>query len=271
MTIKAKVIPACHPNVGTEMMYRRKLDDLIRKMNRSYMYWVVTKYRNNEPEVADLAQDELPSTALKRALRVLAQRWGKQFDDLAPKLAKYFAKDAADRSDAALTAMLRRHGMTVKFRMTPAARDVLGGSVAENVSLIKSIPKQYHLAIEGKVMRAVQQGRKLKDLTDDLQKTYGVTRRRAILIAKDQNNKAHASMQRARQLEIGIKEAIWLHSAGGREPRPSHVANSGKRYDLTKGWYDPDANGKGKGAWILPGQLINCRCVSRSIIPALDT
>lgn len=142
-------------------------------------------------------------------------------------------------------------------------RDALEATVAENVSLIKSIGSQYLTAIEGHVMRSVTTGRDLAPLARRLELQYGVTRRRAALIARDQNNKATAVITRERQNELGIK-AIWLHSAGGKEPRPTHVANSGKVYDPKEGWFDPDV-----GEHIWPGTLINCRCVSKSVIPGL--
>ena len=66
-----------------------------------------------------------------------------------------------------------------------------------------------------------------------------------------------------RQAELGITEAIWVHSGAGKHPRPTHV-KAGRdqvRYDITKGWYDPDAK-----QWIWPGTLVNCRCVSKPVI-----
>ena len=73
-------------------------------------------------------------------------------------------------------------------------------------------------------MRGIQTGRDLGQISRDLQDTFGVTRRRAAFIALDQNNKATASMTRARQTELGIKKAIWLHSHGGKKPRPTHTS-----------------------------------------------
>ena len=94
-------------------------------------------------------------------------------------------------------------------------RDALEATVAENVALIKSIGSQYLTAIEGHVMRSITVGRDLAPLARRLEFQYGVTRRRAALIARDQNNKATAVITRERQNELGIK-AIWLHSAGGK-------------------------------------------------------
>ena len=71
-------------------------------------------------------------------------------------------------------------------------------------------------------------------------------------------------MTRARQVEVGITEAIWMHSHAGKEPRPTHVANDGKRYKVAEGWFDPDPRVR---RHIVPGELINCRCTTRSIVP----
>jgi uncharacterized protein with gpF-like domain len=54
-------------------------------------------------------------------------------------------------------------------------------------------------------------------------------------LARDQNNKATASMTHARQDELGIAEASWVRSGAGKHPRPTHVAMNGKKYDVNKG------------------------------------
>jgi SPP1 gp7 family putative phage head morphogenesis protein len=210
-----------------------------------------------------MAQDESPAKDLERELRRLGIRWRKRFNAAAPKLAQWFLQSVEDRSSAALRRILKDHGITVKFTMTPAMRDIVDASVAESVGLIKSIQQQYHTEVQGLVMRSVKAGRRLDVLTRELQQRYGVTRKRAALISRDQNNKATAALTRARQVEIGIEEAVWLHSAGGKEPRPTHVANSGKRYRVDEGWYDTDPRVRRR---IFPGELINCRCVSRPIV-----
>lgn len=208
-----------------------------------------------------IALDAVPAAALRKAVRLLARRWTKKWNDAAPKLAKWFAQSAATRSDKVLAKILKDAGIAVEFRMTAAARDVIHASVNQSVALIKSIPQQYLAQVEVLVMQSVQQGRDLAPLAKQLQKQFGVTQRRAALISRDQNNKATAAMMRARQAELGITEAIWLHSGGGREPRPTHVKNSGKRYNVATGWYDP-----AEKKWIFPGELIRCRCVSRPVI-----
>ena len=208
-----------------------------------------------------LALDRSPAAILKVAFDKLAKRWLRQFDELADNLAAWFAEDVADRSDAALHRMLRQGGMSVKFQMTPAMRDVLQATVNENVSLIRSIPQQYLTQVEGAVMRSVTAGRDLALLTTELREQFGVTKRRARLIALDQNNKATAAFTRVRQVQYDL-QAIWMHSHAGKTPRPTHVKNNGKPYDPDKGWFDPAV-----GEYIWPGTLPNCRCWSKTIIP----
>ena len=266
------VLPALRPNLGIGAAYRAALTKAIERMRESVEREIAAAYRKNPPEQA-LAADELSANALRDAIRRLAKRWNAQFDDMAEKLADWFLTKASKRSDAVLRKILRDGGFSVEFKMTRAMRDVFNAAVAENVSLIKSIPQQYLTQVEGHVMRAVAAGGDLKTLSTALQREFGVTRRRAALISRDQTNKTFAMLNRARQTELGVVEAVWGHSGGGNEPRPAHVAAArrGQRYDVAKGWFDEHAyrrkGGVWEGAFIWPGTLINCRCVSRSILP----
>ena len=257
-----KTLKPIWANVGVEVNYRTALYKLIRKMHDSVQYWLEASYRQNEPEIA---QDAIPAAELKKAIRKLSRRWQRQFNDLAPDLARYFSTAVYKRSDKALETILKKGGMSVKFKLTAAMRDVLHATVNQNVNLIKSIPQKYLHEVEGLVMRSVQTGRDLHTLSKQLQKQYGVSKRRAALIARDQNNKASGSLQRVRQLELGITEAVWLHSSAGKKPRPTHVANNGKKYDIKKGWWDPAVKD-----FIHPGYLVNCRCTSKPIVPGFS-
>jgi uncharacterized protein with gpF-like domain len=233
-----KVLPAVHPNVGLEAAYRRRLRALVEEMHRSFDYWLKAAYRRNEPAIA---QDEVPAAELQKAIDELTKQWRRRFKEGSIDLAKWFATKASRRSDDALRAILRRSGISVEFQMSPAMRDILRATIEQNVSLIKSIPEQYLTQVQGAVMRSVQTGRDLGSLAKELEEHYGVTRRRAAIIARSQNNLATSSMTAARQNEVGITKCKWLHSHGGKEPRRTHVAESGKEYNPAVGWYDPEA------------------------------
>lgn len=269
-----RTLPPVRANAGIEASYRRKLDALVAQMHKSVIYWLSAAYRANEPEIAQDAPDaggheprRSPAVALRDRVRRIARQWQRRFDNAAPELSKYFATTAAQRSDATLKGILKKAGMTVEFRLSRAANDVLQATVAENVSLIKSIASQHLTQVEGAVMRSVQAGRDLASLTAELEHQYGVTRRRAAFIARDQNNKATANLSRVRQVELGIEEAIWVHSGGGKEPRPTHLkaGREKQRYNIREGWFDPAVQ-----KHILPGELPNCRCVSRPVVPGFS-
>ena len=262
-----KVLRPVHPNAGIEADFRKKLYALVEEMHSSFDYWIKAAYRKNEPAIA---QDATPAAEIQDEINRLAKKWQRRFNAAAPELAAYFARRASRRSDAVLERILRDAGISVRFQMSAAMRDILRATIEQNVSLIKSIPQQYLTQVQGEVMRSVSIGRDLGSLAKALTEQYGVTKRRAAFIARSQNNLATASMSKVRQLEVGIDEAVWLHSHGGREPRPTHVANSGKRYKIQDGWFDPHAyrvkGGGWRGEWIWPGQLPNCKCVAKPIV-----
>jgi SPP1 gp7 family putative phage head morphogenesis protein len=257
----AKTLKSVHANRGIETKYRAELQTLIDEMTNSYEYWLKAAYRKEPPRMAALvAQDASPTDYVKRALAGLAKRWIKRFDDYAPIIAAAYIPKQFKASDSAFMSALRDAGWTVKFKMTPAVRDALNASVQANVDLIKSIPMEYNEKIQGVVMRSYAAGRDLETMTADIQAVYPKTFERAAAIARDQSNKANATANRARQMELGITEAVWMHSHAGKTPRPDHVAANGKKYKIAQGCLI-------SGEYIQPGFEINCRCTSRPIRP----
>jgi uncharacterized protein with gpF-like domain len=250
-----------HPNVGNAAMYRKRLEALIEEMHRSLRWWLAVRWRDAPPV---LAQDASPADGLRRTMDKLAARWTSRFDDLAPTMAQHFTDRVADRATRKFGESLTENGLRVKFTLTPAMQDALSATVGENVGLIRSIASEHLSAVEGLVMRSIATGRDLETLATELETRYRATRKRAALIARDQNNKATATFARVRQQEAGITQARWLHSGGGKHPRPAHVAFAqgklgGPFYDITKGAYL-------EGKWTWPGMEINCRCVPRPVI-----
>jgi SPP1 gp7 family putative phage head morphogenesis protein len=257
-TRNEKILKPIFANAGIAADYRRRLLALVEEMSRSYTHWLRATYRSNPPR---MAQDESPAKELERLLKGMGVQWSKRFEEAAPRLARYFAGSTRKQSEAALRRILRESGVTVKMTMTRELRDVMNAVVADNVALIKSIPQQYHTQVEGLVMRSVTEGRDLEQLTRDLRDRFGITERRARFIALDQSNKATSAIRREREMSVGLEDAIWLHSAAGKEPRPTHVANSGKRFSLSEGWYDPAIR---KRIW--PGTEPRCRCTWRVVV-----
>jgi len=257
---KPKTLKPVRPNEGIEAGYRQRLERLIEDMNASVLWWISAAYRATPPE---MAQDASPAKTLQGVLNRLRKQWQGKFDDEAPNLANWFSRSSQSQVDRSFSRSLKTAGFSVSFNMTQEVNDIVQATTGENVSLIKSISSEYFTDIEGMVMRSVAAGRDIGALREQIQDTYGVTNRRAALIARDQNNKATANVNKARALQVGIVHAIWQHSRGGRHPRKSHVEATGRKFEIAKGC-------KIDGQYIQPGELINCRCVSRVVLPALD-
>lgn len=257
------------PNAGLTAAYRKNVDGELAKMQADVLRTLSLIYEDDPPE---LAADESPAAALRQAIEMLKRRWRDRFDDLAQTWSRKFTADATIHADRSLSRALREAGFTVKFRMTAAAQDVFTATVAEQVNLIRSIPEQCLTQVQSLVTESVQTGRDIGFLAKAVQEQFGVSKRRAATIARDQNAKATATIARVRQQELGVTTARWLHSAGGHHPRPEHVAfskgthhgaNHGPFYEVAKGAYL-------EGKWVWPGSEINCRCVAVSVIPGLD-
>lgn len=258
--MKPVVVRSIHANAGTQARYRRALLAAIADMVAS-VESVISKQRKSDPPA--LAQDEAsPAISMRDELTIISGQWKKRFDRMAKKVARTFLMQSFQGTDNAMRQALKAAGWSVEFQMTPAVRDAFEASLAENVGLIRSIPEKYLQQVEGIVMRSYAAGRDLQTMTREIKELYPKTKNRAVLIARDQSNKANAVVQRARQQELGIVEAIWMHSHAGKEPRPTHVAMNGKRYKVEKGMYDSAVKKR-----IFPGEEINCRCTGRSVLP----
>lgn len=261
---KGVTVTPVHPNAGVQAWYTSELDKVIGEMYRDALRVVMEIAREATP-VIPVAQDAAPK-AVQRALVKWGDKWIQRFDLMAAKLSLDFAERNKNATETAMKSAFKQAGFTVPFRPTKASIEAYKVVAAEQVGLIKSIPQQFLNRVQVQVWESVKRGADLKTLSKELEKSYGVTRKRAALIARDQNAKAKATIEAVRHQELGIKQAIWMHSHGGKEPRPTHVKMNNKLYDLAKGMYDPD-----EGRYVHPGELINCRCTMRPYIPGFES
>lgn len=252
MPKRPKAARGVRANARIRERYQRALQSRIQRMHRSIMRWVVAGAR---PLLASDADPADRVDELQRTIDRLVEQWTAEFD--AERLARRFGESVDTWTQ---NQVKRSMPFSVSFQQTPEMRTAVEAVIAENVGLIRSIPEQHLQAVQGLVMRSISEGRSLYDLKLELSRRYGITRKRAALIARDQNNKASGVMSIARTRSVGITKGIWKHSRGGAQPRKSHVAADGDEFDLDKGMYID-------GEWIKPGQLINCRCYYKPVLP----
>lgn len=260
------IAPAIHPNEGVRAWYERELDKIVSDIYVDTTRKILAVFAEiKTPIIVTDAPSKNPSVLIRRALDKWGGLWTRRLDKLSLDLSREFARRNFTATQISMRESFKKAGFTVTFQPTPASVEAYQAVVGWNTSLIKSIPKQYLTEIESKIWSSVMAGGDMHTLAKGLQKSYKVTKERAALIARDQNAKAKATIERTRRKELGITKAVWQHSSGGKVPRATHIAMDGKPYEIAQGMYDSD-----EGKYVLPGELINCRCTSKAVLPFLD-
>ena len=265
-----RYLPPIKPSAKIDREYRQALFALIDQMKKSVEWYCVAAFKPVEKEQKKLGMlDADPINNLQRVINEVKKRYIKRFNDLAGKLPKEVVEKIAKEVKRKIKSHLI-DVMSVDLRFSREQKILLNALTKENIALIKSIPQEYFKRVEYDIMSTVTEGQDMQALSDKLSKGYGITRRRAIMIAYDQTNKITEKFDRANKIELGLFQAEWKHSHAPQEPRPSHLAADGKTYDIRKGMYIVEKNKKGKvifRGWCHPAQRPNCNCFSRTILP----
>lgn len=170
---------------------------------------------------------------------------------------------AAAISDPML--LTKRFGMGIDlYRQEPWLAELQKNWVAQNTSLIKSVPSQYLAKVEQVVRAGVINGTASREIAKQIKDVSGVTDRRAKIIARDQVNKANGELTRYRQQDLGVDQYKWVTAhdervrgnPSGRFPGavPSHYARDGKTFS----WSEAPSGGH-------PGMAILCRCFASPV------
>lgn len=136
----------------------------------------------------------------------------------------------------------------------PKLPGIMDAFVADNVTLIQSIPERYFSEVHALVSDAVSTGRRAEDVSADMQARFDVSESRANLIARDQVSKLNGQLTEARQTAIGVKGYTWRTSNDERV-RETHQELEG----TAQSWDDPpEINDEGDVGH--PGEDFQCRC-----------
>jgi len=144
------------------------------------------------------------------------------------------------------------------YRYEPWLKDMQAAWVRQNVALVKSIGTQYHGQLETIIRNGVFNGSSVKQVSEQIQKQFGVTKNRATLIAQDQILGANARLTQIRAEAIGVEQYEWS-TVGDSRVRPEHVDLNGKVFS----WDKPPSVGH-------PGTPIRCRCRASLLLPDFD-
>lgn len=136
---------------------------------------------------------------------------------------------------------------------------VIREQVQNQVTLIKSLPLEAALRVQDLAMKAALEGRRTKDIEEEILRTGDVTKSRATLIARTEVGRAQTEITKARAKIAGSEGYIW-RTVKDRAVRPSHRAMEGKfvRWDEA-----PTLDGLTGHAGAIP----NCRCYCEVVLP----
>lgn len=108
--------------------------------------------------------------------------------------------------------------------------NTLDDVLARNVALIRDISDQARGRISDIVFRGLQNRTPSKEVAKEISKAVGMGRDRALRVAMDQTQKLSASLDRDRQLQLGMTSFEWIHSRK-KHPRQEHIERDGKVYE----------------------------------------
>lgn len=262
-------------NAAQQERYVAALQKLVRQMSAETKRQLIKFFKGETSKEFFKEQEQLEvmDASISSQARILMNYLTRSFTSIfnlkAKSLAETMVEGAAKTSATTVKESLKKltGGLTLNTSIVSEGQEEVSTAlVAENVSLIKSIPEQYFKDVTGSVMRSITTGRGLADLVPQLEKYEGITYRRAKNIALDQTRKAYNSINRQKLLNNGVKQFEWVHSGGGLHPRESHIHIEGKIFSFENIKEEQAALGVPENDRGLPGEPINCKCTMRSVI-----
>lgn len=134
--------------------------------------------------------------------------------------------------------------------------------ISDNVDLIVTIPNDALDDMKRIVFKNYLEGNTTTSILQEIQNRYGMAKRRARLIARDQVGKLNSEVTKFQQEKAGCKYYQW-DTSGDKRVRKEHQELDGKIFS----WDNSHPARDKKGNIIQPGSPIQCRCVP---LPVFD-
>ena len=252
------------PDISAGVTYNAELQRMVRSVRKDVDSIVMYAVRSIAPEYQRDSELTLDSwvDVLNSVFVTIRERWSSaQFKALADSVARKFVT-TTNNSNARRTE--RSLGINL-FGDSQKLSDYVRSSIAANVALIESIPEQYLTQVESIVYSNVNSGGRPATIAKQLQSQFGVTERRAKVIARDQTSKVTGDLNRIRQTDAGFPFFRWLDSSDERVRSrhkflDEHVTAYGKGIYR---WDNPPLSDK--GVPIIPGEDYQCRCIAQPV------
>lgn len=265
-------------NVGLQVRYQQALQRLVVPMTDETTKAVIKLFESEEFEKLQkqIGMDANITSRANMVMKKLKAKFVQLFATSASSVANRMLSGMKQSSQTNLHTSLKQlsGGLSLKTSVVPPGlNDVINASVNENVALISSIPQSYLTKVTSAVMRSLTTGSGLNSLLPEIRKYSKESKRHTELMALDQTRKAYNNINKIRMQAIGIKQFVWVHSAGSQKPRKSHIKlavppdNIYSFDDLPVINLEQVERGYEAPQRGIPGQAINCRC---TMIPVLN-
>ncbi len=157
--------------------------------------------------------------------------------------------------------------ITVAPQLSNKQRVRIAEEWQDNMDLfIKDFAEEEIKKLRQEVMQSAFAGNRRESLIDSIQKSYGVTQRKARFLARQETSLMMAKFKEVRYTDVGVKEYRWACVAGSKNHpvRHSHKILEGKvfRWDTPPITTAPNEPVRRNN----PGQDYNCRCFARPIV-----
>ncbi len=148
--------------------------------------------------------------------------------------------------------------------------------ISDNVDLIKTIPHDSLGKIKQMVYENYMSGKTSTSIVKEIQRQYGMDKRHARFIAKDQTAKLNSKITQKQQRDAGVTMYEWSTSGDQRVRRGDKVkggavdpmGDNHKRLEgMVCSWDDPPLVDRKRGRRCHPGQDYQCRCCA---LPVFD-
>lgn len=136
--------------------------------------------------------------------------------------------------------------------------------VSENVNLIKSLPRDNLVRMKNIIKSGFRNGLTLTEMSKEISRQYGMGKRSARLLARDQLSTLNAQITKKQQDDAGVSKYKWSTSNDERV-RPCHAELDGNIIswdDPPEMWYDTKEGRVYTGRKCHPGEDYLCRCVA---------
>lgn len=169
-----------------------------------------------------------------------------------------------DRRDASAWEVLAASmGRSLRQEILQAPVGVaMRNKLAETVELITSMPLKAAERVQRLTVSAVLQGKRAKDLQEEIARSGRVSMAHALTIARTEVSRSAALLTRERALAIGSPGYFW-RTVGDSDVRDSHRALEGKFIP----WNKPPVVDRKSGRRAHAGEDINDRCWAEPVLP----